>query len=213
MTAVRRVVVADDHAPTRVGVRLALQAGGFEVCGEVATAADAVSVALAEKPDICLLDIRMPGSGIAAAAAISSKLPGTAVVMLTVSRDDEDLFAALRAGACGYLLKEIAPAELPRQLERVLEGEAVLPGSLVARVIEEFRGNPSRRLALRGRPGRIALSDREWDVLELLRDGRSTAEIADSLFVTAATVRSHVAAILRKLQVKTREEATQLLER
>jgi two-component system nitrate/nitrite response regulator NarL len=98
-------LVADDHAPTRAGVRDALDGGDFEVVAEVATAEAAVEAALREQPDVCLLDIHMPGNGIAAAGEIAERLPTSRIVMLTASRDDADLFAALKAGASGYLLK------------------------------------------------------------------------------------------------------------
>src|SRR5262245_48760019 len=114
------VLVADGDAPIRVGLRLALEAGGFEVCSEVETASDAVATALREQPDICVLDVSIPGNGIDAARTIAAKLPDTAVVMLTSSPDDEDLFAALRAGACGYLPKEIDPDRLTQALDGVL---------------------------------------------------------------------------------------------
>lgn len=193
-------------------MRLALEAGGFEVCGEAATAADAVDVALRERPDVCVFDIRMKGSGIDAAAAVSAKLPETAIVFLTISRDDDDLFAALRAGASGYLLKEISPEQLPKQLERVLAGEGVLPGALLARVIDQFRRGPARRRIplVEGRDA--VLSEREWEVLALLGEGLSTKEVAAKLFVTPGTVRSHVAATLRKLRVGDRAEALALLD-
>jgi DNA-binding NarL/FixJ family response regulator len=155
----------------------------------------------------------MPGDGIRAAEAISGELPETAVVMLTVSRTDSDLFDALRAGASGYLLKDIDPARLPLALHGVLEGEAALPRHLVALLIEEFRERKRRRrIPLRGRRS-AELTDREWEVLELMRQGASTEEIASRLFISPVTVRTHVSAILRKLHVPTREAAIELLER
>jgi DNA-binding NarL/FixJ family response regulator len=208
-----RVLVADDHAPTRTGVRRVLEADGFEVCAEEATGAAAVEAALRERPDVCLLDVRMPeGGGVAAAAEIARRLPDASIVMLTVSRDDADLFDALRAGAQGYLLKDIERTRLPRALRSVLAGEAQLPASLVARVLEEFRERQDhRRALLRERPA-VQLRRREWEVLELLRDGLTTAEIAQRLFVAEVTVRSHVSAILRKLRVPDRAAAVRLLE-
>ena len=206
-----RVLVADDHPPTRAGIRRVLEADGFDVCAEVASGPAAVEAALAQRPDVCLLDIRMPGSGIAAAEAISSKLAETAVVMLTVSRDDADLFDALRAGASGYLLKDMERSQLPDAVRSVLAGEAQLPPSLVTRVIEEFRERGRRRrLLVAGRPG-IELRKREWEVLELLREGLSTAEIAQRLFVSDVTVRTHVSQILKKLRVSSRAEVLELL--
>jgi DNA-binding NarL/FixJ family response regulator len=208
-----RVLVADDHPPTRAGVRIALQEGGFEVCAEAGDAMSAVEAALRERPDVCLLDIHMPGDGIHAAEAISHELPDAAVVMLTVSREDADLFDALRAGASGYLLKDIDPARLPLALHGVLEGEAALPRQLVALLIEEFRERRRRRrIPLRGRRS-AELTDREWEVLQLMRQGAHTEEIAARLFISPVTVRTHVSSILRKLHVPTREAAIKLLER
>jgi DNA-binding NarL/FixJ family response regulator len=207
-----RVLVADDHPPTRAGIRRVLEGSGFVVCAEVATAHAAVDAAVEETPDVCLLDIRMPGSGIAAAEQICTKLPGTAVVMLTVSRDDTDLFDALRAGASGYLLKDTERSQLPQALTGVLAGEAQLPASLVARVIEEFRERGRRRRLLVAHRPAVELRQREWEVLELLREGLSTAEIAGRLFVSEVTVRTHVSKILRKLRVSSRAEAVQLLD-
>jgi DNA-binding NarL/FixJ family response regulator len=132
--------------------------------------------------------------------------------MLTVSRDDADLFDALRAGACGYLLKDVDRAELPDALRGALAGEAPLPANLVARLIEEFRERGRRkRLLLKQNPG-VQLRNREWEVLELLRDGLSTAEIAQRLFIAEVTVRTHVSSILKKLRVPDRQAAVQLLE-
>jgi DNA-binding NarL/FixJ family response regulator len=206
------VVIADDHAPTRAGVRTALEHDGFRVCAEAADAPAAVEAALRERPDVCLLDIRMPGSGIAAAEAISAKLPDTAIVMLTVSHDETDFFDALRAGAAGYLLKDTDPQRLPALLRAVLAGEGVLSPSLVARLIEEFRERGRRRrLPLAGSRG-IELTSREWEVLDLLRQGLTTAEIARRLFIADVTVRTHVAAILRKLRVPDRRSALRLLD-
>ena len=207
-----RVLVADDHVPTRAGVRGVLEEDGFELCAEAGDADGAVAAALRERPDVCLLDIRMPGGGIAAAARISAELPETAIVMLTVSRDDADLFDALRAGASGYLLKDIERGRLPGALRGVLAGEAPLPASLVARLVEEFRHRDRRRrLLLASRPG-VQLREREWEVLELLHDGLSTAEIARRLFVAEVTVRSHVSAILKRLRVPDRKAAVRLLD-
>lgn len=205
-----RVLLADDHVRTRAEVRRVLEASSrFEVCADVSDADAAVEAARRAKPDICLLDIRMPGNGIAATARIKADLPDTAIVMLTVSRADDDLFDALRAGAKGYLLKGMSEDDLPDALERVLNGQASLPGNLVARLIDEFRDRERFRVNLPGDRA-VLLTPREWDVLELMRTGSTTAEIAERLFVSPTTVRSHVSAILRKLEVDNRSAAIDL---
>jgi DNA-binding NarL/FixJ family response regulator len=206
------VLIADDHPPTRTGVRASLEAdGGFDVVAEVGDANAAVDSALGERPDLCLLDVHMPGSGLSAAYEITATLPDTAVVMLTVSRNDADLFASLRAGAAGYLLKDTDPVRLPHALRGVIAGEAALPRSLVARVIDEFRSQGRRRVRVVGQRS-AELTSREWEVLDLMREGLPTSEIARRLYVSPVTVRRHISHILRKLRVKTREEAICLVE-
>lgn len=205
-----RITLADDHPPTRAGVRRALESAGWIVCGEGSDAESAIALAEEHRPDVVLLDIHMPGGGVYAAERVSALLPNTAVVMLTVSRNDGDLFSALRAGASGYLLKDIDPDRLPKALEGVLRGEAALPRNLVARLMEEFRGRGRRRMTLPNRQA-VALTAREWEVLELMGEGKRTNEIAERLQVSAVTVRTHVSAILRKLHVKDRAEAVRLL--
>lgn len=203
--------MADDHPPLRASVKRALEEHGFEVCFEAANAADSVAAAERERPDVCVLDVQMPGNGIAAAAQIAARLPETAIVMLTVSDSDEDLFAALRAGAQGYLLKDMDPGRLPLALEGVLAGEAALPRALVARVLDEFRTRRRRRrLLLPGGRG-CTLTDREWETLEFLAEGLSTAEVAERLLVAPVTVRRHAAAIVKKLNVGDRRSLLQLV--
>ncbi len=207
-----RVVIADDHVPTRAGVRAALEDGGFVVCADVGSGPAAVAAALEHDPDVCLLDVNMPGGGIEAAAEIADVLPNTQIVMLTASREDDDLFAALRAGASGYLLKDTDPDRLPHALRGVLTGEAALPRALVARVIEEFRDRGRRRRLPVLRRLKVDLTDREWEVLELLREELSTKEIAQRLQISEVTVRRHVGTVLKKLQVTDRAAAARLLD-
>ena len=206
MTRAVRVLVADDHVPTRDDVRRALDVDPrFVVCAEAGDAPAAIEAAIRERPDLCILDVRMPGGGVAAAWEISSRLPGTKIVMLTVSSDDVDLFAALRAGASGYLLKDMDPARLPDSLGDVLNGEAAIPPALVTRVIGQFRDRSPRRRAVVPSVGYETLTSREWQVLDLLRDGLSTAAIARRLVLSPVTVRSHVNNILRKVRAPSRE--------
>jgi DNA-binding NarL/FixJ family response regulator len=206
-----RVLVADDHSSIRSYVREALEADSrFEVCAEVADGMSAVDQAVRERPDVCLLDIHMPGGGIAAAWEIKSRLPSTKIVMLTVSESDDDLFAALRSGASGYLLKGMDLSRLPHALADIAAGRAAIPRELVARVLGEFRDDgPRRRTVLD--TGGYPLTSREWQVADLLRRGLSTAQIAERLFIAPATVRTHVAGVLRKLGAADRESALELL--
>jgi DNA-binding NarL/FixJ family response regulator len=212
VSRVLSVVIADDHAPTRAGVRAALDGGGFTVVAEGHDADTAVAAALREQPDVVLLDIHMPGNGIAAAVTIGERLPGAAVVMLTVSRDDDDLFASLKAGAMGYLLKDMDPARLAPALQGVLDGEAALPRTLVARLLREFRTTERRPSLPFLRQRGVRLTDREHEVLEMLGDGLSTAEIAHRIGRSPVTVRRHVSAILAKLRVPDRKAIARLLE-
>ena len=205
-----RVVMADDHARMRTRIRAALEAGGCVVVGEGASAEEAVALAMSHRPEVALLDIHMPGNGITAAREITRSLPGTAVVMLTASAEDADLFDALRAGASGYLLKDTDPALLVDELRGALAGEAAMSRRLVGRIMEEFRSPATPRFVRRSRAS-AKLSAREWEVMELLGEGLSTDDVAQRLFVSPTTVRVHVSGVLRKLRVKDRESAFRLL--
>ena len=205
-----RVVIADDHARMRGRIREALEAGGCLVCAEGADAEQAVALTLKHRPDVVLLDIHMPGSGIQAARDITRALPDTPVVMLTHSAEEDDLFDSLRAGASGYLLKDSDPALLADSLRGALRGEGTMHPRLLARVLDEFRAPPRRRF---GRTSAAAarLSEREWEVMQLLADGLTTEAVAGRLFLSSSTVRVHVSAVLRKLRVKDRESALRIL--
>lgn len=205
-----RIVMADDHARMRTRIRQALEAGGCVVVGEGASAQEAVVLATEHRPDVALLDIHMPGNGITAAREIVRSLPGTAVVMLTASAEDADLFDSLRAGASGYLLKDTDPAVLVDELRSALAGEAAMSRRLVSRIMEEFRSPATPRFVRRSRAS-AKLSAREWEVMELLGEGLSTDEVAKRLFVSPTTVRVHVSSVLRKLRVEDRESAFRLL--
>jgi two-component system, NarL family, nitrate/nitrite response regulator NarL len=204
-----RVVIADDHIPSRTGIRLALEQEGFVVCAEEATARDAVAAALRDPPDLCLLAVDMPGGGIGAAEAIRSRLLETQIVMLSDSDEGDDMFAALEAGALGYLPKGMNPARLGPALRDVLNGSAALSRALTARLIEEFRGRARQPSLIRR--GENELTAREWEVLDCLGEHLSTRCIAERLFITETTVRRHVASILRKLDVPSREAAVELV--
>jgi DNA-binding NarL/FixJ family response regulator len=210
MTGPLSVLLADDHPAVRAGVRAALEAGGLTVCAEVGNAEDAVEAAVQHRPDVCLLDVRMPGGGIWATKEISERLGETIVVMLTVSSAEEELFEALRAGASGYLLKDMDPERLPELLRAAVVGEAPLPPTLVARLVDEFRNRGRRRFLALPQRRSVELTSREYEVLELLRKGLSTADIADRLFISRVTVKRHISSVMQKLNVETRADAVRL---
>lgn len=210
-----RVLIADDHAPSRDDIQRELERNQrFGVCASVADAAEAVQAAVRERPDICLLDIRMPGDGLAAAWEIAARLPEAKIVMLTVSDDDADLFTALRAGAHGYLLKSMNLRRLPDALEGVLSGEAAIPRALVAHVLDQFRGHEPRwRQLVADDNSGGRLTSREWEVLALLTQALSTHEIARRLMLSDSAVRVHISAIVRKLGVPDRAAAMDLFRK
>jgi len=211
MTEPVRIVIADNHIPTRAGVRLALEESGFVVCGEAGDADSAVRMALDEQPNLCLLDVRMPGDGVEAARAIIAANPNIRVVMLTVSESSDDLFAALEAGASGYLLKGIDPTRLSHALRGVLAEEAAIPRLLAARLVTEFRERSRRDRNAFFRPTADTLTNREWEVLDCLKEGMTTGEVARDLFISPTTVRRHIGSILKKLHVTDREAAVRAL--
>jgi two-component system, NarL family, nitrate/nitrite response regulator NarL len=204
-------LIADDDVSTRVGVRLALEDGGFVVSAEEDTGPGAVAAALRDPPDLCLVEVNVPGGGIEAVAAIRARLAETQVVMLCASSNDEDVFDALQAGASGYLLKGMNPARLGPTLVGVLRGEAALPRELTARLIREFRARARRGETGLVRRGKNELTSREWDVLDCLCEGLSSRQIADRLFISQTTVRRHVGSILAKLEVPNRQAAVDLV--
>ena len=207
------VVVADDHVPYRRGVCAALDGHGFEVCAEAFTGPTAVQATLEHRPDVVLMDISMPGGdGITATAEITSQLPATKVVMLTAFYDDENLFAAIKAGASGYLLKGEVNEDLPHRLQEVLQGEAALSPGLVMRLLDEFREQDRPRLGLR-KKGVDKLTEREWEILELLGEGLTTVQVADRLSLEPVSVRANISRILKKIQVKDRATLLELIHR
>jgi DNA-binding NarL/FixJ family response regulator len=210
MSGMRTVVLADDHPAIRLGVRIAVTDGGFEVVAEAADRDGAVEAVLRERPDICLLDVYMPGGGIEAAAILGRLAPATAVVMLTVSESPIDLLAALRAGARGYLLKDTSPERLSAALGGVLDGEAAVPPALLGRVLPEFGRIPDSDAAPLLVDG-VELSARESEVLRLLRSGLSTVEIGERLSLSPITVRRHISAGVAKLGASDRDEALRVI--
>ena len=204
-----RVVLADDEELLRVGFRMILDAhGDFTVVAEASDGRQAVTAAAAHRPDVVVMDVRMPDlDGIAATEAITRQQPGVRVLILTTFDLDEYAFAGLRAGASGFLLKNAPPEELVAAIRTVAAGDAVVAPRVTRRLLDTF----ARRLpttAQKSRDQRLAqLTDRERDVLQALALGQSNQEIAASLVLSEATVKTHVSRILTKLDVRDRVQA------
>ena len=204
--------MADDDPFARRLMKDALQAAGIVVIAEARTGREAVELALHYRPDAVLMDIVMPDlDGIAATRRIMASAPTQAVILLAGSEDDDLALSGLRAGASGFLTKEIPLEALPRAVRATEQGEAVVSRQLTTRLIEHLRGAPVRQADMR--PLHSLLTNREWEVVALIADSRSNSEIADALVVSKATVRSHVKSILRKLDVSSREQAVEAAER
>lgn len=200
-----RIVVADDHPLFRGGVvRTLAESGRFDVVAEAADAAGAVAQTLQHLPDVVLLDISMPGSGLSAAAEIGLRHPAVGIVMLTVSEADDDLLAALKAGARGYVLKGVSADELIDVLSRVADGASYVSPALAARVLSAMQARGARAQADRDAED---LSAREEEILKLVALGLSNKEIGLRLALQEKTVKHYMTNILAKLQVRNRVEA------
>jgi DNA-binding NarL/FixJ family response regulator len=206
-----RVLIADDNAVVRSLMRAALEQAGFELCGEADGADEAIELAERERPDVCLLDIYMPGSGIRAAGEISSRLPETAVVMLTSSARDQDLLDSLRAGARAYLPKEIGRADLREILDKVLAGEVLMPKELVAAAIRGGRTDGAGRLVRLPDGSEATLTARQLELLDMLADGRTTEEVAERLLISADDVDRELTEIFALLNVLDARSAVRLM--
>jgi two-component system nitrate/nitrite response regulator NarL len=169
---------------------------GFEIVAEAEDATDAAAVAGQSHPALCLLNAELPGGGVLAARRVLDQSPRTIVVVVAPKLDSERLLAALRAGASGYITEALDADGLARAIEAALSGQAVVPRAAVAILIEQVRGSRNRRASLDGLP--VSLTRREAEVVQRLRDGMSTQEIAHELELSAVTVRRHLAAVARK---------------
>ncbi len=201
----KRVLIVDDHEVVRLGLKALLERHkDFVVVGEAANGREAVEKALDLQPDIVLMDIRLPGgSGIEACEQIVQHLPDTRVVMLTSYAEDEMLFSAIRAGASGYVLKQIGSEDLIKALEAVSRGEALLDPAVTQRIFQEVR-----RVVKQEEAAAFAnLTQQEKHVLLLISEGKTNREIAQALFLGEGTVRNYVSSILTKLGVSNRAEA------
>ena len=196
-----RIVVVDDHALFRAGlVSLLTTIPEFEIVGEAGDGREALSVVDKTKPDVVLLDVNMPVMGGVEMVEALHEKQQPRILMLTISKHDEDLFGAIAAGADGYLLKDAEPEELRRAINHVAEGRSVLSPEVTGRVLKAVSSS-------QGIPPEVALSKREMDVLRCLAKGMTSAQIASDLFISENTVKTHVRHILEKLEASNRAEA------
>ena len=203
-----RVLIADDHERFRRGLKMVLEAeDGIEVVAQAGTGAEAVARVEELAPDVVLMDVRMPvQNGIEATRTIREAFPSTRIIMLTVSDDEDDLFDAVKAGANGYLLKEVSIEEVADAVRAVVQGQSLITPSMAAKLISEF-GSLARRADEVEVSPNPSLSPRELEVLKRVARGMSNEDIAGELGMTPPAVRNHVANILVKLQLRSRIEA------
>lgn len=202
---IQRILLVDDHEVVRLGLKSLLDRHPkFQIVAEAATGHEAVKKVEQYKPDIVVMDIRIPGgSGIKACDEITKKYPDTKVIMLTTYAEDEMLFSAIRAGASGYMLKQVESSELIKAIEAVGRGEALLDPAVTQRVFQEVRKAAREEEAL----AFTDLTDQEKQVLIHVSEGKTNREIAKALYLGEGTVRNYVSSILSKLDVNNRAEA------
>jgi DNA-binding NarL/FixJ family response regulator len=203
-----RVLVVDDHALFRRGLQMVLeQEEDIEVVGEAGDGAEAVERAADSMPDIVLMDVRMPKrGGIDACTAIKDAVPSAKIIMLTISDEEADLYDAIKAGASGYLLKEISIEEVAAAIRAVNEGQSLISPSMASKLLTEF-ASMIKRTDDRQQVPTPRLTDREMEVLKLVAKGLNNRDIAKQLFISENTVKNHIRNILEKLQLHSRMEA------
>jgi two-component system nitrate/nitrite response regulator NarL len=207
-----RVLVAGNDSATINGIRMALEKEGIVLCGQVASASELLEAVSRLEPDVCLVDVDLPGGGLVATAEMRAWSSSIAVIMLASNLNEEDFLKAMGVGAIGYLPKSISAQRLPAVVRAVLLGEPAIPRPLVAVLMNRLRGGGGAKRHLVVPDGRgVDLTSREWEVLDCMREGLSTREIAVKLLIADVTVRRHIGAVLKKLHVHSRREALELL--
>ena len=198
-----RIFLLDDHEVVRAGLRSLLEAeSDLEVVGEAGTVAEALARIPPTRPDVAILDVRLPdGSGVEVCREIRSQVPGTACLMLTSYADDEALFAAIMAGAAGYVLKQVGGTDLVEDIRRVAAGQSLLDPALTQRIIERMKAGPEEDPRLAG------LTPQERRILDLIAEGQTNRQIAASLFLAEKTVKNYVSNLLAKLGMERRTQA------
>jgi DNA-binding NarL/FixJ family response regulator len=194
-------------------IRRVIEENGFRVCAEADDAVEAIRAARATAPDVAILDIRMPGNGLHACAVIRFERPATCIVMLTISEDVSNVLAAMSAGASAYWLKGEDPMVIPQILRRALAGELIIANSLLKSLVMTWGSRDLRQRLRDYLPEGVSLSPREYEVIELLCEGLTTAEIAMRLFVADVTVRTHIAKIVHKLNAVDREDVKRMISK
>lgn len=203
-----RVMICDDHALFRRGLMMVLETEeGVEVVGEAEDGEEAIRAAEELAPDVVLMDVRMPKvSGIEATRAIAEAIPSARILMLTVSDEEDDLYDAIKAGAAGYLLKEISIEEVASAIRSVMSGQSLISPSMASKLLTEFT-NLAKKADERHAVPTPRLTERELEVLKLVAQGMSNREIAGELYISENTVKNHVRNILEKLHLHSRMEA------
>ncbi|HEY0561642.1 MAG TPA: response regulator transcription factor [Frankiaceae bacterium] len=203
-----RVLVVDDHALFRRGLQMVLQAeDDIVVVGEASDGTEAVDQASQTTPDVVLMDVRMPRrGGIDACTAIKDTVPSAKIIMLTISDEEADLYEAIKAGASGYLLKEISIEEVATAIRQVHDGQSLISPSMATKLLTEF-ASMIKKTDTRQQVPTPRLTDREMEVLKLVAKGLANRDIARQLFISENTVKNHVRNILEKLQLHSRMEA------
>lgn len=198
-----RLMLADDHRMLREGLSRSMSEHGFDVVGEARDGAEAVNMAQRLTPDVILMDVSMPEmDGVEACRQVRAAVPETKVVMLTMHADQEVLANAIRAGACGYLVKDCSTEEIAGAVRTVFSGEVALSHQLVASMLDEVR----KLATVPPREDRV-VTKREEEVLQLIADGCSTSEVADQMYISQKTVKNHLASIYQKLDARDRTQA------
>jgi DNA-binding NarL/FixJ family response regulator len=206
------VVIGAKGAATLAGMRIALEADGIAVCAEAHSLAELLESVEKHAPDACLVDVDIDGGASRVLAEVAARAPGVAVILLTGDAMADDFLDAMRLGAAGYVPKNIAPSRLPSVIRAVLDGEPAIPRALVTILINQYRDRPARRQLPVSQGRGVDLTSREWEVLDFMRAGLSTRQIAGRLVISEVTVRRHIGSVLKKLHVSSRADALRLLE-
>lgn len=213
-----RILLADDQSLFREGLKTLLNTNElFEICGEASNGEEAVKLAIIEKPDVILMDIRMPAlNGIDATRRLRAAISDDGicrVIILTTFDTDEDVFEALRAGASGYLLKDVSTEKLFEAIQITSRGESFLQPMIASKVLAEFTRMPRMQATAADQDLIVPLSRREKEILQLIATGASNKEIAETLMIAEGTVKNHVSSILSKLEARDRMQAVILAQR